>query len=130
MSFFYTILCFDQSHLGELRDTEVIFQIIPGSYQSDKPINIIGVDKTLFKADCIDGSIVNGVRQPLLCSFSLGNRPGYKIFKEPRVKFLRRKNKSLLFQKTIYIDDNNNKPVYFDRKTVNFTCQLTKKENF
>ena len=43
-SFFYTILGFTQSHQGPLNDIEEFYQILPGSYKSDKPINITGID--------------------------------------------------------------------------------------
>ena len=65
-SFFYTILGFTQSHPGPLNDIEGFYQILPGSYKSNKPINIIGIDKVHLKSDCIDGSIMNGTREPIL----------------------------------------------------------------
>ena len=47
------------------------YQLIEGSYKSDRPINITGIDKIHLKCDCIQGSIVNGIREPvyilLLC---------------------------------------------------------------
>ena len=68
-SFFYTILGFTQSHSGPLSDIEGFIEIIPGKYKSDKPINIIGIDEIQINAECINGSIVNGVREPILYSF-------------------------------------------------------------
>ena len=59
--FFYTILGFTQTHQGPLNDIEGFYQILPGSYKNDKPINITGTDKIHLKCGCIDGSIVNGV---------------------------------------------------------------------
>ena len=41
-SFFYTILGFTQSHSFPLDDIECFYQLIPGSFKSDKPINIKG----------------------------------------------------------------------------------------
>ena len=78
-SFFYTILGFTQSHHGPLNDIEGFYQILPGSYEGNKPINITGIDKVHLKADCIQGSIVNGVREPILFSFALSSPPGHKI---------------------------------------------------
>ena len=89
--FFYTILGFTQTHKGPLNDIEGFYQILPGSYKSDKPINITGIDKVHLKCDCIDGSIVNGVREPILYSFALDQPPGHKIYKEPKVKLLKKK---------------------------------------
>ena len=65
-SFFYTILGFTQSHSYPLDDIDGFYQLIAGSYKSDKPINITGIDKVHPKCDCIDGSIVNGTREPIL----------------------------------------------------------------
>ena len=85
-SFFYTILGFTQSRSYPLDDIDGLYQIIPGSYKSDKPINITGIDKIHLKCDCIQGSIVNGIREPILYSFALSSPPGHKIYKEPRIK--------------------------------------------
>ena len=85
-SFFYTILGFTQSRSYPLDDIEGFYQLIAGSYKSDRPINITGIDKVHLKTDCIQGSIVNGVREPILYSLALSSPPGHKIYKEPRVK--------------------------------------------
>ena len=69
--FSYTILGFTQSHSYPLDDIDGFCQLIAGSYKSDKPINITGIDKVHLKCDCIDGSIVNGIREPILYSFAL-----------------------------------------------------------
>ena len=70
-SFFYTLSGFTQSHSGPFGDIEGFVQLIPGSYKSDKPINITGVDKVHFKCDCINASNVKGTREPSLYSFAL-----------------------------------------------------------
>ena len=89
-SFFYTILGFTQSRSYPLDDIDSHYQIIAGSYKSDKPINITGIDKIHLKCDCIQGSIVNGIREPILYSFALSSPPGHKIYKEPRVKLFKK----------------------------------------
>ena len=48
-SFFYTILGFTQSRSYPLNDIDSHYQIIAGSYKSDKPINITGIDKIHLK---------------------------------------------------------------------------------
>ena len=48
-SFFYTILGFTQSISYPLKDIDSHYQIIAGSYKSDKPINITGTDKIHLK---------------------------------------------------------------------------------
>ena len=70
-SLFYTILGFTQSHQGPLNDIEGYYQILPGNYKSDRPINITGIDKVHLKCDCTQGSIMNGIRQPILYSFAI-----------------------------------------------------------
>ena len=125
-SFFYTILGFTQSHSYPLDDIDGFYQLIKGSYRSDRPISITGIDKIHIKCDCIQGSIVNGIREPILYSFALSSPPGHKIYKEPKVKLFKRINKSVLSHITFYLEDDDHKPVDFHNETVSFTCQLIK----
>ena len=53
---------------------------------------ITTTDKVNLKCDCVDGSIVNGIREQILFSFNLSSPPGYKIIKEPNI-ILYKKNK-------------------------------------
>ena len=125
-SFFYTILGFTQSHQGPLNDIEGFYQILAGSYKSDKPINITRIDKIHLKCDCIQGSIINGLQQPILCSFALSSPPGHKIYKEPRIKLFEKVNKSVLSHITFCFEDDDHKAVDFNGETITFTCQLFK----
>ena len=125
-SFFYEILGFTQSHSYPLDDIDGFYQLIAGSYKSDKPINITGIDKIHLKCDCIHGSLVNGIREPTLYSFALSSPPGHKIYKEPRVKLFKKINKSVLSHITFYFEDDDHKPVDFNIETISFTCQLIK----
>ena len=125
-SFFYTILGFTQSWSYPLDDIDGFYQIIAGSYKSDKPINITGIDKIHLKCDCIQGSIVNDIREPILYSFALSSPPGHKIYKESKVKLFKKINKSILSHITFYSEDDDHKPVDFNNDTVSFTCQLIK----
>ena len=125
-SFFYSILGYTQSRSYPLEDIDGHYQLIAGSYKSDKPFNITGVDKIHLKCDCIQGSIVNGIREPILYSFALSSPPGHKIYKEPRVKLFKKVNKSVLSHITFYFEDDDYKPVDFHNETISFTCQLIK----
>ena len=125
-SFFYTILGFTQSHSYPLDDIDGFYQLIAGSYKSDKPINITGIDKVHLKCDCIDGSIMNGTREPILYSFALDQPPGQKIYKEPKVKLFKKINKSVLSHMTFYFEDDDYRPVDFNNEIVLCTCQLFK----
>ena len=125
-SFFYTILGFTRSQSYPLDDIEGFYQLIAGSYKSERPINISGIDKIHLKCDCIQGSIVNGRREPILYSFALSSPPGHKIYKESRVKLFKKVNKSVLSHITFYFEDDDYKPVDFNNETISFTCQLIK----
>ena len=78
-SFFYTILGFTQSPSYPLDDIDGFYQLIAGSYKSDRPIKITGIDKIHLKTDCVERSIVNGIREPIFYSFALSSPPGHKI---------------------------------------------------
>ena len=125
-SFFYTILGFTQSRSYPLDDIAGFYQLIPGFHKSDKPINLTGIDKIHLKRDCIQGSIVNGIREPILYSFALSSPPGNKIYKEPRIKLFKKINKSVLSHITFFFEDDDHKPVNFINETISFTCQLIK----
>ena len=125
-SFFYSILGFTQSHQSTLNDHKGFYQILPGSYENKKPINIIGIAKVHLKCDCVNGSIVNGIREPFLYSFALDQPPGHKIYKEPKVKLFKKVKKSFLSHITFYLDDDDCEAVDFNGETITFTCQLNK----
>ena len=63
-----------------------------GTHISEKPVMITTTDKVHLKCDCVDGSIVNGIREQILFSFNLSAPPGYKIIKELNI-ILYKKNK-------------------------------------
>ena len=52
-----------------------------GTHTSEQPVMITTTDKVHLKCDCVDGSIVNGIREQILFPFNLGAPPGYKIIK-------------------------------------------------
>ena len=125
-SFFYTILGFTQSRSYPLDDINGYYQLIPGLYKGDKPINITGIDKIHLKRDCIQGSIVNGIKEPILYSFALSSPPGHKIHKELKVKLFKKVNKSVLSHITFHFEDDDHKSVDFNGETISFICQLIK----
>ena len=125
-SFFYTILGFTQSRSYPVDDIDGFQQLIAGLYKSDRSINVFGIDKILSKCECINGSIVNGVREPILYSFVLLSPPGHKIYKETIIKLFEKVNKFVLSHITSYLEDNDNKLLDFNNETISFTCQLIK----
>ena len=73
-----------------------------------------------LKCDCIDGSIQNGLRQPILYSCVLDKPSGYKIFSQPETIHYKKINKSVLNTITFYLEDDNNEEVDFNGETLIF----------
>ena len=115
-SFFSTILCFnagwDYKHYNK--------------YISQKIVNLGSTNKIHLKCDIIDGSIVDGFRQPILYSFVLDKKPGYKVFCEPLTIHYKKINKSVLNTITFYLEDDNNKEVNFNGEILTFTILMVK----
>ena len=115
-SFFSTILGFtpgwDYKHYNQ--------------YLSQKILNLSNTNKIDLKCDVIDGSVVNGVRQPILYSFVLDKPSGYKVFSEPEIIHYKKINKSVLNTITFYLEDDNKKEVDFNGETLTFTLQMIK----
>ena len=125
-SFFYTILRFTRSQSYPLDDIEGFYQLIAGLYKSDKPINITGINRIHLKCDCIQGSIVNGIRVPIVYSLALSSPPVHKTYKELRIKLCKKITKSVLSHINFYFEDDGHKLVDFIGETISFTCQLIK----
>ena len=123
-SFSYTIISFTQSHSGPFGDIDEFLQNIPGSYKSQRPINITGIDEIHLKIDYINGSFVNGVSELILFSLALDKSPGHNLYKEPRIKRFKRIKESVLSHVTFYLEDDDHKPVDFNGKTICVTFQL------
>ena len=79
-----------------------------------------------MKCDAIDGSIQDGIRQPILFSFVLNKPSGYKVFCEPETILYKKINKSVLNTITFYLEDDFNKEVDFNGETLTFTLQMIK----
>ena len=97
-----------------------------GTHKSEKPVMITTTDKVHLKCDCVDGSIVNGIREQILFSFNLSAPPGYKIIKEPYIILYKQINKTRLDSIQFFLEDNNNNPVDFNGETLTFTIQIIK----
>ena len=115
-SFFSTILGFtpgwDYKHYNK--------------YISQKTVNLSNTNKIHLKCDAIDGSVVNGVRQPILYSFVLNKPTGYKVFSEPETIHYKKINKSVLNTITFYLEDDNNEEVDFNGETLTFRIEMIK----
>ena len=99
---------------------------IQGTHISEKPVMITTTDKVHLKCDCVDGSIVNGIREQILFSFNLSAPPGYKIIKEPNIILYKKINKTRLDSIQFFLEDNNHNPVDFNGETLTFTIQIIK----
>ena len=95
-------------------------------YTSQKIVNLGSTNKIHLKCDAIDGSVVNGVRQPILYSYVLDKLPGYKVFSEPETIHYKKINKSVLNTVTFYLEDNGRKEVNFNGETLTSTLQMIK----
>ena len=98
----------------------------PGVYTSDKISNLNTINKIHLKCDFINGSIQNGLRQPILYSSVLDKPSGYKIFSEPETIHYKKINKSVLNTIIFYLEDENNEEVNFNGETLTFTLQMIK----
>ena len=63
------------------------------------------------------GSNVYGISEPILYTFTLYKPPGRKIYKEPRIKFFEKVNKSVLPHIPFYLEDDEYKLVDFNGET-------------
>ena len=97
-----------------------------GTHTSEKPVMITTTDKVHLKCDCVDGSIVNGIREQILFSFNLSAPPGYKIIKEPTTVLYKKMNKTRLDTIHFFLEDSNHDRVDFNGETLTFTIQITK----
>ena len=116
MSFFSTFLGFtaiwDYKHYNQ--------------YLSQRIVNLSSTNKSHLNCNVIDGSVVEGVRQPILYSFVLDKPSGYKVFCEPETKHYKKLNKSFFNTITFYLEDDNNEEFDFDGETFTFIIQMIK----
>ena len=124
-SFFHTLLGF--SPYWDYKPNNSHHVLIPGVYLSDKTIlNLNTIDKIHLNCDAINGSVVDGIRQPILFSFVLDKPAGYKVFCEPETIHYKKINKSVLNTMSFYLEDDNNEEVDFNQERLTFTLQLIK----
>ena len=113
-SFFSTILGFtaggDYKHYNK--------------YISQKIVNIGSTNKKHLKCDVIDGSIRNGLRQPIFYSFVSDKKPGYKSFVNLKQYTAKKINKSVLITITFCLEDDSNEENNINGEISTFTLQL------
>ena len=84
------------------------------------------MNKTHLKSDARDGSIVDGLRQPILFSFVLNKPSGFKMSRELETIHFKKINKSLLNTIRLSLEDDNHKKNTFNGKMLTFTLQIIK----
>ena len=89
-------------------------------------LNLNRINKIHLKCDCIDGSIQDRIKQPILFSFILDKPSGYKVFCEPETIHYKKTIKSVLTTITFYLEDDKNEVVDFNNETMTFTSQMIK----
>ena len=105
----------------DYKPTNAIHADSPGVYTSYKILNLSTRNKIHIKCDVIDGSVVNGLRHPILFTFVLDKKPGFKVFCEPETNRYKKVNKSVLNTITVYLEDDNNEENIFNQETLTFT---------
>ena len=115
-SFFNTVLGFtpgwDYKHYNE--------------YISRKIVNLSSTKIIHLKCDVDNGSVVNGVRQPIPFSSILDKTSGYRLFCEPETILQKRINKSVLNTITFYLENDNNDEVTSIGETLTFKIHMIK----
>ena len=90
-------------------------------YTCQKIVNLSSTNKIHLKCDVIDGSLVNGCRQPILYNFVLNKPSGYKVFCQPEIIHSKKTKRSVLNTLTFYLEDDNNEEFDFNQETITFT---------
>ena len=115
-SFFNTVLGFtpgwDYKHYNE--------------YISRKCVNLSSTNVIHLKCDVINGSVVNGVKQPILFSFISDKTSGYRVFCEPETIHFKKINKSVFNTITFCLENDDNEEVIFIGETLTFTLHTIK----
>ena len=122
ISFFNTLLGF--SPYWDYKPRNSTYPELQGIYTSDEVLNINTIDEIHSKYNGIDGSIQNGLSQPILFGFVLHKKQGFKEFREQESKLYKEINKSVLHTITFYLEDDNIEKVDFDGKTSTFTLHM------
>ena len=115
-SFFNTILGFTQGWDYKYYN----------DYTNQKIVNLSTTNKIHLNSDVVNGSIVGGLRQPILYSFVLDKKHGFKVFCEPETIQFKKISKSVLNTITFYLEDDNHEEVNFNGETLTFTLQMYK----
>ena len=93
---------------------------------SQKYVNFSTTNQIHLKCDVTCGSVVKGLRLPILYCFSLVKPAGYKIFSRPETVKYRKIKQSFLNTITFYLEDDNHDEIDFNGETLTFILQMIK----
>ena len=122
-SFLNTLLGF--TSYWDYKPFNAIHADSPGVYTSEKIINLSTIDSIHLKCDCIDGSVVNDLRQSILYSLVFDKQSGYKVFLEPGTLHFK-KTKRVLYTIILYLDDDDHKEFNNNGGTLTFNLNFFK----
>ena len=94
-----------------------------GTDKPEKPV--MTTDKYHLKCHCVDGSIVNGIREQFF-SFKLSAPPRYMNMKEPNNVSHEKINKTRLDITQFSLEDSNYHPIDFNSGTLTLKIQIVK----
>ena len=114
----FSILSLVLLHVGIINTITTILAKKTGNLSRTNKINL--------NCDVIDGSIQNGLKQPLLFSFVLDKKPGFKVCCDPGTIHYKKINKSVLKTITFYLEHNDNRGAIFYGETLTFTLKMIK----
>ena len=114
----FLVLSLDSFHIG-------IPNIIMNTF-FEKVINLNTISKIRLKCNVIDGSVGNGIQDPVLFCFILDKPSGCKIFCPAETVDYKKLIKIILKTVIFYLEDENNEEFNFNGKILTFTLQLIK----
>ena len=123
-SFFNTLLGFT-SH-WDSKITNAVHVDGPGVFTSDKFSSLSTIEKIHSKCDVIDGSVVDGFKQPILFSFVLDKPSVYRVFCEPMTYHYKKLKKSILNTRTFYLKDDENEEIDVNEEVLTSILQMVK----
>ena len=71
-------------------------------YTSQKIVNLGSTNKIHLKCDVIEGSLQNGLRQPILFGFVSDKKPSYKIFSELETTHYKKTNNTVFITEAFF----------------------------
>ena len=123
-SFLNTLLSF--TPYWDYKPTNAIHVDSPGIYTIHKILYLSTIYKIHLKCDVTDGSMANGIQNPILFSFVLDKPSEYRIFCEPEGIPFKKINNSVWNTIAFCLENDDQKEVDFVGETLTFTLKMIK----